>query len=399
MIKESQDNYSVEHLYDKQGNLTQLKSNLGADVKLDYNEYGWVTQMDSQTWQVKFSYDKQGLEIQRDLSGGIKVETERDNYGRVIRRGVAVNGVMKVSDRYKWNRTNQLQSIVSDLTRHRVDFKYDQWDNLVSGSYTTTNELKTIYKTPDAVGNLYESAKQDDRVYDKGGKLLKDELHYYYYDAKGNLVFKEYKNTEHPRVVDKKEIQDRFKIKLQGSGIGYQYIWSVSGMLQEVISPMGNQVQFYYDPMGRRIAKTSKGETTRWVWDGNVPLHEWKHKEIYPLPMVVNKAGKLAKATESTENLITWLYEVNSFVPCGKIVDGESFSIVSDYLGTPTHAYDKDGALVWNRELDIYGRCIKGNNVAYATVWLIYYKHLPDVYLTLCPHFYIKGSIMIKRLS
>ncbi|AJH15243.1 RHS repeat-associated core domain-containing protein [Myroides profundi] len=362
VIKEHQDKYEVCKTYDSKGNLTKLESNLGADVSMGYNEYGWVMQMDSQTWQAKFSYDKQGLEIQRDLSGGVKVETERDNYGRVIRRGVAVNGVMKVSDRYKWNRTNQLQSIVSDLTRHRVDFKYDQWDNLVSGSYTTSNELKTVYKTPDAVGNLYESAKQDDRVYDKGGKLLKDELHYYYYDAKGNLVFKEFKKTEHPRVVDKKEIQDRFKIKLSGSGIGYQYLWSVSGMLQEVISPMGNQVKFYYDPLGRRIAKTSKGETTRWVWDGNVPLHEWKHREMYPLPMVVNKAGKLSKANESTENIITWLYEVNSFVPCGKIVDGESFSIVTDYLGTPTHAYDKEGKEVWHRELDIYGRCIKGNN-------------------------------------
>ncbi|WP_308860532.1 RHS repeat domain-containing protein [Myroides albus] len=55
-------------------------------------------------------------------------------------------------------------------------------------------------------------------------------------------------------------------------------------------------------------------------------------------------------------------YEVNSFVPCGKIVGGESFSIVSDYLGIPTYAYDKEDKEVWHRELDIYGRCIKGNN-------------------------------------
>lgn len=125
-----------------------------------------------------------------------------------------------------------------------VDFEYDKWDNLVSGTYNTANEIKTIYKTLYTVegrtlrnspvdyfsdgarrrARENESAKQDDRVYDKGGKLLKDELHYYYYDAKGNLVFKEYKKTEHPSVVDKKEIQDRFKIKLSGSGIGYQYI-------------------------------------------------------------------------------------------------------------------------------------------------------------------------------
>ncbi|WP_286388530.1 hypothetical protein [Myroides marinus] len=35
---------------------------------------------------------------------------------------------------------------------------------------------------------------------------------------------------------------------------------------------------------------------------------------------------------------------------------------MTDYLDTPTHAYDKNGKEVWHRELDIYGRCIKGNN-------------------------------------
>jgi len=33
--------------------------------------------------------------------------------------------------------------------------------------------------------------------------------------------------------------------------------------------------------------------------------------------------------------------------PCSKIVGEEQFSIISDYLGTPTHAYDHTGSLVW----------------------------------------------------
>ena len=54
--------------------------------------------------------------------------------------------------------------------------------------------------------------------------------------------------------------------------------------------------------------------------------------------------------------------EENSFVPCAKIVGEEQYSIVSDYLGTPTHAYNADGIKVWERELDIYGAVRKGNN-------------------------------------
>ncbi|NAW50727.1 hypothetical protein GNY06_04780 [Elizabethkingia argentiflava] len=72
--------------------------------------------------------------------------------------------------------------------------------------------------------------------------------------------------------------------------------------------------------------------------------------------------NNLQQAAESTENLITWLYEQGSFVPFGKIVGEEKFSIVSDYLGTPSHAYDDKGGLVWERELDVYGSLRKGDN-------------------------------------
>ncbi|WP_147278242.1 RHS repeat domain-containing protein, partial [Porphyromonas macacae] len=50
-------------------------------------------------------------------------------------------------------------------------------------------------------------------------------------------------------------------------------------MLKSVKRPDGEVVSFEYDPLGRRISKRYKGTTTRWVWDGNVPLHEWTDEE------------------------------------------------------------------------------------------------------------------------
>ncbi|WP_160140094.1 RHS repeat-associated core domain-containing protein [Chryseobacterium sp. c4a] len=49
-------------------------------------------------------------------------------------------------------------------------------------------------------------------------------------------------------------------------------------------------------------------------------------------------------------------------ISCCKIVGEEQFSIISDYLGTPTHTYDNNGSLVWERELDVYGSLRKGDN-------------------------------------
>src|SRR5690606_36462463 len=119
--------------------------------------------------------------------------------------------------------------------------------------------------------------------------------------------------------------------------------------------------EFAYDPLGRRIAKQYKGKVTRWLWDGNVPLHEWTYEGEFPTKLSIDD-NKLEEAKEPVENVTTWLFEENSFVPCAKIVGGEQYSIVCDYLGTPTHAYDAEGAKVWERELDIYGAVRKGNN-------------------------------------
>ena len=55
--------------------------------------------------------------------------------------------------------------------------------------------------------------------------------------------------------------------------------------------------------------------------------------------------------------MVTWLFEQDTFVPAAKLVaNGGCFSIVSDYLGTPMQAYDKQGDKVWEQDLDIYGR-------------------------------------------
>ena len=53
------------------------------------------------------------------------------------------------------------------------------------------------------------------------------------------------------------------------------------------------------------------------------------------------------------------MYENGSFVPSAKLTPENEYSIVADYLGTPTHSYDKNGTLVWERELDCYGKVRK----------------------------------------
>ena len=53
----------------------------------------------------------------------------------------------------------------------------------------------------------------------------------------------------------------------------------------------------------------------------------------------------------------------DTFVPAAKLVaNGECFSIVSDYLGTPQQAYDKEGNKVWEQKLDSFCRKRRKDN-------------------------------------
>ncbi len=362
VIKETQGAHSITRTYDARGNASHIASSLGAAIDLEYNNFGQVAQMRSRDWQAAWQYDESGLEIQRALSGSVLVKTERDQLGRVSKRSIGARNIEQSKQSYQWGKGNRLQRIVNELSRASTQFEYDSWDNLVSGSYTDNNGTEIIYKAPDALGNLFKTPEHKDRQYDKGGKLLKDEQYHYHYDGEGNLVFKEFIRSAYPAVFNKSLLEDRYGIKLKGSGSGWQYEWAGNGMLQSVILPQGGTVDFAYDPLGRRIAKQYKGKVTRWLWDGNVPLHEWAYEGAFPPALSIDSSNTLKEDKEPVDNLVTWIFEENSFVPCAKIAGAEEYSIVSDYLGTPTHAYDADGGKVWERELDIYGTVRKGNN-------------------------------------
>ena len=134
--------------------------------------------------------------------------------------------------------------------------------------------------------------------------------------------------------------------------MGWLYEWASNGMLKKVIRPDGRPVEFRYDALGRRTAKRYFGKVTRWVWDGNVPLHEWTESIM---KMQSNAQKEKGKAYDK-DSLITWLFETGTFVPAAKIQGDKQYSIVSDYMGTPIQMYDEQGNKTWDCTLDIYGK-------------------------------------------
>ena len=93
---------------------------------------------------------------------------------------------------------------------------------------------------------------------------------------------------------------------------------------------------------------------TRWVWDGNVPIHEWCYKAIG----LQSDEEKNTPPKEPAEDITTWVFEAGTFVPTAKIQGDKQYSIVSDYMGTPIQMYDGQGNKTWDCTLDIYGKVL-----------------------------------------
>ncbi|WMJ75202.1 RHS repeat-associated core domain-containing protein [Cytophagaceae bacterium ABcell3] len=235
---------------------------------------------------------------------------------------------------YYWHPNDRLQRIHDVLTDTATRFRHDSFGNLIES--LTVQEYRIQGKENyfrDEVGNIFREEEKKDRKYGAGGKLLENKGDKYSYDEEGNLIQKTTK---------------------EGNWI---YEWNGNGSLKQVTRPDNKTVSFEYDALGRRTAKIYDGKITRWLWDGNVPLNEWKY-DLEDRPKdVVDEFGFISKDREEpVENLVTWVFDDGSFKPAAKIVDGEYYSIINDYLGTPKEAYDKYSDCVWKCEHEVYGK-------------------------------------------
>ncbi len=353
VVEETQNEHTVESQYNSSGNRTKITSSLGADITHEFGRSGDVLRTSSQGWEAQFERDNMGLEIRRMVSGNVAIDTHRDNQGRVVHHSIQAKNVEGRSMRYRWGINDQLLSITNTLSNTSTTFGYDQTGNLQFAKY---NGWETLYKMPDAIGNLFKSKNQNDRTYNKGGQLKKDDKAAYDYDAEGNLIRKTVFKADNSKHVGE-----------------WFYQWYGNGMLKTVTTPKRKQITFEYDALGRRTAKIvssplagQEASITRFIWDGNVPLHEWTYNLEDRPKLYVDANGEIANDGDEpidTTTQTTWLFEANSFVPAAKLVGDKKYSIACDYLGTPVQAYNEQGVKVWDCELDIYGtiRNIEGS--------------------------------------
>ena len=377
ILREWQDDFWVESSYDEVGRRRQIRSCFGTVQNIERNNMGDAVSVTAAVagltagtdadpartlWQTRIRHDQLGLELERELPGGIRSRWERDQTGRPVRHQILQGSSALRDVRYEWDVNYRLKRIVSAQTG-AVSFEFDAAGNLAAASFE--NGLSEL-RVPDAVGSLYRTGDRTDRRYGKAGELLEfrddDGTTRFEYDADGNLIR---------------------KITPAGT---WHYAWDPAGMLTSVARPDGKTVTFRYDALGRRISRTTDGKTTCWIWDGNNPLHEWI--QLSPAEIAALEAAKPAESPAKTtaqlalaahpatgppadlelepkpqrpapHDVITWVFDPDTLRPAAKLQGQHAWSIVTDYLGTPTTMLDENGRTVWSADLSNYGEVKK----------------------------------------
>ena len=334
VIKEWQNDHWIASTYDELGNRSQITSSLGAKIDVARNDMGNVSQvtasrLDQDYWKATMQYNDLGQEIERILPGDVSSKWQFDITGRPTHH--RINSQNRDTRRrvYNWDVNHRLRSMVNELTGVKVTYGYDEFSNLVWSNQG--GQFDFLHRSVDDVGSLYETKEKTDRVYGAGSRLLETREATFSYDDEGNLIQ-----------------------KLEKNGDMWKYEYNGNGMMSKVIRPDKEEVTFKYDPLGRRIEKSSNEKIMKFVWDGDTILHEYFSQNNSDIFENLEECSSQSKS-EIPDNLVTWVFN-EGFVPSAKITSEGNYSIISDYLGTPVEAYDEDGNRVWSAELDIYGR-------------------------------------------
>ena len=335
-VEERCDGHLIERSYDKHGLIVSLRSSLGAQLSYERNAYGELVCFrageaeTNASFTSEHQYDSLGFELERLLPGGVSQSFAYDNIGRLVDSKTRRSAEQRRSRHYNWGSADRLLSIEDDrygLTQ----YSYSPSGELTMATYADGTKE---YRLSDKVGNLYNNPDKKLRKYLEGGRIEKSGEWTFKYDKDGQLI-------------------EKFRGKAGIFGTKkdrWEYSWNQNGTLKGVFAPhrRGHWTRFTYDVLGRRLTKL--GDVTfRYLWNGNVPLHEWRMGERY-------EDGGLKSYSE---DLKTWLFEEESFVPLALIQEGKAYSIVCDQLGTPTEAYDEEGKEVWYRHLDMNGKILE----------------------------------------
>lgn len=301
------------------------------------------------SFEVHHGVDALGREIERRLPGGGQIVSVFDAEGRLARRsagaptaheprgpgepewlGPRYDGI--TADRtYRYDWDGELIEIL-DAQRGATRFEYDPVGRLAA---MIPAQARPVVFRHDAAGNLHEGEGSAKRRYERG-RLVQRGATSYRWDDEGRLAEK------------------RTRDEATGAEAIWAYTWDAAGLLRKVLTPSGETIELAYDPLARRVEKKitrvpGAGEKpvtiarTRFVWDGDVLVHEIKETARRGGDPIVEER--------------TYCFEDDSFEPAAhREGSGAWITYMNDPAGAPDRLIAADGSVAGEIERGAWGQ-------------------------------------------
>ncbi|NWE40088.1 RHS repeat protein, partial [Pseudomonas yamanorum] len=302
---------TLRYGYDECGQLEKLRLPDNNRLAFHHDKGGDLATVELNGNPLTSHLFKSGREHQRQ-QGQLLSHYHYDDQGRLHAHAITQQEQRHQRRQYDYDKRGNLTRIL-DTRKGQHDYHYDPLDRLTRANHSHDLQERFVH---DPAGNLL----MQDRVGPsevKGNRLLMQGDRHYDYDAFGNLL---------------RERRGR------AQQLVTEYRYDCQHRLISVIQPDGTQASYRYDPFGRRITKTIKGQTTEFFWQGDTLIAE-----------------------HSADHHQSYLYEPNSFRPLALLKgygpeDAKPFHYQLDHLGTPQELTAPDGEIVWSAHYRAYGQ-------------------------------------------
>ena len=336
LIVETQGEQTVVSEFDAAGNRIRRRSSLDRETEFSWDGNGLVAAIRTGNFDpIHFEYDARQSEVSRYIPDGVRINQSFDNRSRSVEQwtgngrrpgtvGGGLNSARGIHRQYTYDAVSNLTDTL-DTRWGATRYVYDPAGRVVLAEHQNSFTERFAY---DAADNFTKVDRLTDATassglpgdggtpgwqYGKGYSLVQRNGATYEHDALGQLVRK--KDSKGETV----------------------YEWNRSGQLSKVTLPGAKEWIYEYDAFSRRVKKSGPSDEIKFVWDGDVILHE-------------------SHSSDEHEALITdWEFDRYGFTPIAKSTNGKRYFCVNDPGGTPRELTDSNGDVAWAADFAAFG--------------------------------------------
>jgi RHS repeat-associated protein len=341
VLSETVNGRELAYTYDALGNRVGRTTPSGAVSTWTYDAVGNRIELTTSGRTLTFTRDAAGREVGRQVGEQVRLTHTFDELGRLCTQSVIGPDGRDVQKRAYSYRPDGHVTGVEDQLSGRRRFTLDQIGR-VTGVQAEGWQESYAY---DPAGNQTQASWPDRhpgqetrgaREY-AGTRITRAGTMRYEHDAAGRMTLS--RQTRLSRKPDT-----------------WRFEWDAENCLSSVLTPDGTEWRYWYDPLGRRIAKLRMAapgseivvDQFDFTWDGTTLCEEtsrtadlphlvtltWDHDDLHP----VSQTERITTAEAPQQE-----------------IDGRFFAIVTDLVGAPAELVDEQGRVAWRARATLWG--------------------------------------------